>query len=128
MIVAQAAPASTTLTSPNRVLSWWWSTLTVLDARARTSSGQATRAPDPQSTASSVNGSVKLVVTAVSVPTSQRYSRGTGASAITASTALPAARNPRSAPISEPSASPSGFSCVTTTIRSAAASAAAAAA
>ncbi len=49
------------------------------------------------------------------------------AGARTPTTSRPAARSPRTAPTSEPRASPSGFSCVATTTRGAARSAAAAA-
>ena len=43
---------------------------------------------------------------------SQRYSRGRSASARTPTASRPPARRPRTAPTSEPRASPSGFSCV----------------
>ena len=66
-------------------------------------------------------------VVAGSPSSSQRYSRGRSAAARTPTASMPAARRPRTAPTSEPMASPSGFSCAATTTRGAARSAAAAA-
>src|SRR5215208_1250524 len=114
------ASATTRLTSPKRELSWWWSTSTTSAARASGSSLSPIRRALAQSTASSTRSSVSSGSDRRSSASSRnRYSAGSGASpARYITTSFPSDRSPSDAASSDPSASPSGFSCVTTVKRS----------
>src|ERR687887_1340437 len=106
-------------TSPKRVLSWWWSTSMTSGARSRID-GSAIRVSFAQSTASRTRVSASSGQSRCSPSSAMNaYSPGRGASpwsVITAS--LPSCLSPSFAARSDPSASPSGFSCVVTRKRS----------
>src|SRR4051812_4277236 len=120
------ASATIRFAAPKRVLSWWWSMSTTSAARSSASGSGPIRRSDAQSTATSVRWSASSgSVRARSARSRKRYSPGSGASPeryIT--TSLPSPRSARVSPSIEPRASPSGFSCVTTSRRSARVSAA----
>src|SRR5919198_944892 len=113
------APGTIRFTSPKRVLSWWWSTSTTSAARPRID-GSAIRVSFAQSTASRTRVSASSGQSRRSPSSAMNaYSPGRGASpwsVITAS--LPSCLSPSFAARSDPSASPSGFSCVVTRKRS----------
>src|SRR4051794_18346941 len=114
------ASATTRFTSPKRELSWWWSTSTTSGARASGSSLSPIRRALAQSTASSTRSSASPGSDRRSSASSRnRYSAGSGASpARYITTSFPSARRASDVASSEPSASPSGFSCVTMVKRS----------
>src|SRR5579862_265682 len=114
------ASATTRLIAPKRVLSWWWSTLTTRAARASDSVSGPIRRSLAQSTATTARSSSSAGSSRCrSSSARNRYSAGSGASpARYMTTSLPSERSPTVNPESEPRASPSGFSCVTTTKRS----------
>src|SRR5919206_1340042 len=113
------ASGTTRLTAPKRLLSWWWSRFRTSGTRASTV-GSAMRDSLAQSTATrarvstSSGQSRRRTWSAMKV-----YSPGSGASPYSAiTTSLPSCSSPSFAARSEPSASPSGFSCVVTRKRS----------
>src|SRR5215212_472452 len=114
------ASATTRFTSPKRELSWWWSTSTTSGARASGSSLSPIRRALAQSTASSTRSSASPGSDRRSSASSRnRYSAGSGASpARYITTSFPSDRSASDVASSDPSASPSGFSCVTTVKRS----------
>src|SRR5215212_6674238 len=113
------ASATTRLTLPKRELSWWWSTSTTSAARASGSSLSPIRRALAQSTASSTRSSVSSGSDRrSSARPRKRYSAGSGASpARYITTSFPSERSASDIASSDPSASPSGFSCVTTVKR-----------
>src|SRR5919198_2635616 len=115
----EEAAGTMRFTSPKRVLSWWWSTSMTSGARSRID-GSAIRVSFAQSTASRTRVSASSGQSRCSPSSAMNaYSPGRGASpwsVITAS--LPSCTSPSFAARSEPSASPSGFSCVVTRKRS----------
>src|SRR5918995_6093481 len=114
------ACASMTLTSPKRVLSWWWWMFRTSGACWRTSGSGPSRDSFAQSTARSTlsaasPGSLRTSPSSGMKP----YSAGSGVSpARNICEPLPSCRSARSIASIEPSASPSGFSCVVTRKRS----------
>src|SRR5215213_735382 len=114
------ASATTRFTSPKRELSWWWSTSTTTGARTSGSSLSPIRRAFAQSTASSTRSSASSGSDRRrSVSSRNRYSAGSGASpARYITTSFPSVRRASDVASSDPSASPSGFSCVTTVNRS----------
>src|SRR5919198_2763022 len=115
----EEAAGTMRFTSPKRVLSWWWSTSMTSGARSRID-GSAIRVSFAQSTASRTRVSASSGQSRCSPSSAMNaYSPGRGASpwsVITAS--LPSCLSPSFAARSDPSASPSGFSCVVTRKRS----------
>src|SRR5215471_9755109 len=113
------ASATMRLTSPKRVLSWWWSMLTTSGARESAASSPI-RSSLAQSTASSTRSAASAGGSRTRFSSGMKaYSAGNGVSPgwyMTAS--FPSCLSARVAARSEPSASPSGFSCVTTRKRS----------
>src|SRR5215471_6471584 len=113
------ASATMRLMSPNRVLSWWWST-------SRTSGAIGSRASSPirsslaQSTARSTRSDASSGRSRKSSSSGMNaYSRCSGIwPARYMTTSLPSCRSASVDARSDPSASPSGFSCVTTRKRS----------
>src|SRR5215831_10235792 len=113
------ASATMRLTLPKRVLSWWWSTSRTSGASARTASSPI-RSSLAQSTARSTRSAASAGRSRTSPSSGMKaYSRGSGVSpAWYMTTSLPSWRRASVAASSDPSASPSGFSCVTTRKRS----------
>src|SRR5690349_13334109 len=113
------ASATIRLTCPKRVLSWWWSMSTESGTRPSTS-GSAIRLSFAQSTASRTRSATSSGQRRCSSASSMKaYSPGSGASptrTITAS--FPSWSSASFVASSDPSASPSGFSCVVMTKRS----------
>src|SRR5437764_1234966 len=107
------------LTSPKRVLSWWWSMSRTRVARER-ASGSPIRSAFAQSTARSTRSAASGGASRTRSSSGMNaYSLGSGVTPgryITAS--LPSCRSASAVARSDPSASPSGFSCVTTRKRS----------
>src|SRR5919206_1031625 len=113
------ASGTTRLTAPKRLLSWWWSRFRTSGTRASTV-GSAMRDSLAQSTATrarvstSSGQSRRRTWSAMKV-----YSPGSGASPYSViTTSLPSCSSASFAASSDPSASPSGFSCVVTRKRS----------
>src|SRR6266550_1086494 len=113
------ASATIRLIWPNRVLSWWWSTLMESGTRPSTS-GSAIRLSFAQSTARRTRSATSSGQRRWSSPSGMNpYSAGSGASPCsTITVSLPSCSSARFAASSEPRASPSGFSCVVRTNRS----------
>src|SRR5262245_6923960 len=114
------ASATTRLSAPKRVLSWWWSTLTTSGALWSTSGSGPSRLSFAQSSASRTRVAASSgTLRCRSSSGIHEYSRGSGASPARYMTAsLPSCSSARVIASSDPSASPSGFSCVVTRKRS----------
>src|SRR3712207_2285279 len=113
------------LTSPKRVLSWWWSTSITSGASWRISGSGPSRLSFAQSTATRTRSAASSgSVRRSSSSSIHEYSPGIGAEPERNMTAsLPSRSSASFVASSEPSASPSGFSCVVTRKRSCARSA-----
>src|SRR5438105_4852831 len=112
----QDASGSTRFTVPNRVLSWWWSMLTMCIPGSRNASA-GLRSRLPQSRYTIVRSSMSPGGTARTLSSGRNsYSCGSGRSrsSMNAALSLPMASRISCIATSDPSASPSGFSCVTT--------------
>src|SRR5579862_1110352 len=110
------ASGSTRLTVPKRVLSWWWSMLRMcMPGRRNASAGLRSRLPQSRNTAVRSSRSWGGELRTSSSPR-KRYSWGSGNSraSMNAGLSLPRAVRISRIATSEPSASPSGFSWVTT--------------
>src|SRR6266540_116051 len=111
---------SITFTSPKRVLSWWWSTFSTMGESWSTSGSGPSRLSFAQSTAMRMRWSASGG-TRRSSPSSfmNAYSPGSGASPTSSiCVSLPSCSSASAVASIEPSASPSGFSCVVTRKRS----------
>src|SRR5882757_7025575 len=112
----QEACGSTRLTVPKWVLSWWWSMLTIC-IPSRRSASAALRSRFPQSRNTTVRSSTSAGGEVISPGGARnRYSLGSGRSRSPTNglLSLPSAVRISCIAASEPSASPSGFSWVTT--------------
>src|SRR5919204_1899847 len=109
----EEASGTIRLICPKRVLSWWWSMSTESGTRPSTS-GSAIRLSFAQSTASRTRSETSSGQRRRSSASGMNaYSPGSGASPwSTISASLPSCLSARCIARSEPSASPSGFSCV----------------
>ena len=114
------ASSTTRSTWPKRVLSWWWSTLTIRCA-AGTRPGSTMRLSCAQSTATSTRSPTSGGARRSSPRASSSrnaYSSGSGwAPPSTITESFPRASSARCVASSDPSASPSGLSCDVTTKR-----------
>src|ERR671930_3244 len=109
----EEASGTIRLICPKRVLSWWWSMSTESGTRPSTS-GSAIRLSFAQSTASRTRSETSSGQRRRSSASGMNaYSPGSGASPTsTISASLPSCLSASRIASSEPSASPSGFSCV----------------
>src|SRR5262245_2258644 len=114
------ASATTRLTPPNRVLSWWWSTLTTSGALCSTSGSGPSRLSLAQSSARRTRVAASSgTLRGRSSRGIHEYSRGSGASPARYMTeSLPSWSSANFIAKRDPSASPSGFSWVVTRKRS----------
>src|SRR5579885_381663 len=116
----EEASATTTLTSPKRVLSWWWSTSIDRGTSPSSPAAALMREAFAQSSARRTRSRASAGSSRRSSPSGRKsYSAGRSVAPPRYMTAsLPSTSRASFMPRREPRASPSGFSCVTSRKRS----------